>query len=72
MTESAIQLRSVVSERPWWMVAAATGAGLVLGARSRRLAESRVVEMFFATLGGVAVRVVTTAMIEWIEAQRRR
>jgi ElaB/YqjD/DUF883 family membrane-anchored ribosome-binding protein len=69
---TAIQLSSMVDERPWWMLAAAAGAGLVLGAQSRRLAQSRVAEMLLATLGGVAVRVATGALAQWLEAQRER
>lgn len=71
-SSAALQLRSMVDDQPWVMVGAAAGAGLVLGSQSRRLAQSRTWEMLLATLGGVAVRLATGALAQWLEAQRER
>jgi hypothetical protein len=68
----ALELRAWYAERPWWAVGAATGAGLLLGAQGRRLAESRLVGTLVATLGGVAMRLVSDAFQRWLEARRER
>jgi hypothetical protein len=70
--EPGVALQHAVADRPWLMLGAATGAGLTLGLQSRRLAESRAVGMFFATLSGIAIRVATNALVEWLQSRQRQ
>jgi hypothetical protein len=71
-SEPAVALQRAVSDQPWLMMGAATGAGLTLGLQSRRLAQSHAVGMFLATIGGIAVRVATNALVEWLQMQQQR
>jgi hypothetical protein len=70
--EAKAAVEQAVSDRPWLMLGAAAGAGLTVGWQSRRLLRSNSVGVLLATLGGVAVRFAADALIEWLDAQRRR
>ena len=69
--EPGVALQRAVADRPWLMLGAATGAGLTLGLQSRRLADSRAVGMFLATVSGIAIRVATNALVEWLQSARQ-
>lgn len=70
--EAGVALQRAISERPWLIVGAATGAGLALGLQSRRLVESQAVATVFATLGGIAMRAATNALVAWLQSQQRQ